>query len=206
MDSQERRRYVQPKFRQEFGPRLRKWEGLESGVGQRLTQSRLNNPLQANLSELIRRFTAASFKARASRVRFCISTFLYLTGLLILIGLGTLTASSGNDVRAKATVALPKFDTLTAAAAEPAPADTAVSGQSVTVNYSAPVTVRAAGRGEPFFNFRDGRAMPAESRGDQQLVNALQNGAAAPELWLLRILIEMERPMLWPATPSMALG
>src|SRR5688572_13811435 len=40
------------------------------------------------------------------------------------------------------------------------------------------VTVQAAGRGKPFLNLQDGRAMSVVYRGDQAAVAALQNGAA----------------------------
>src|ERR1700742_1946108 len=41
-----------------------------------------------------------------------------------------------------------------------------------------PLTVHAAGRGSPFLNLQDGRAMSVTYRGDQAAVAALQNGAA----------------------------
>ncbi|HEX6284160.1 MAG TPA: hypothetical protein VFZ71_04770, partial [Pyrinomonadaceae bacterium] len=42
------------------------------------------------------------------------------------------------------------------------------------------VTVRAAGRGQPFMNLQDGREMSVAYRGDQAAVAALQSGAAQP--------------------------
>src|SRR5215510_3035581 len=40
------------------------------------------------------------------------------------------------------------------------------------------ITVQAAGRGEPFLNFLDGRSMQVDYRGDSALTGALQNGTA----------------------------
>jgi hypothetical protein len=42
------------------------------------------------------------------------------------------------------------------------------------------VTVRAAGRGKPYLNLRDGRKLAVDYRGDRGLTNALQSGAAQP--------------------------
>src|SRR5262249_36585831 len=40
------------------------------------------------------------------------------------------------------------------------------------------ITVHAAGRGKPYLNFHDGRAMQVVYRGETALTNALQSGAA----------------------------
>ncbi len=42
------------------------------------------------------------------------------------------------------------------------------------------VTVRAAGRGKPFFNFEDGRQMPVTFRGESNTARALQSGKGTP--------------------------
>ena len=42
------------------------------------------------------------------------------------------------------------------------------------------VTVRAAGRGKPFFNFLDGRQMPLTFRGESNTAKALQSGNGTP--------------------------
>jgi len=44
----------------------------------------------------------------------------------------------------------------------------------------AAVTVEAAGRGKPYFNFKDGRVIPLDYRGGQNLREALQAGQAQP--------------------------
>src|ERR1041384_1966231 len=42
------------------------------------------------------------------------------------------------------------------------------------------VTVRAAGRGKPFFNFQDGRQLPVNFRGESNTAKALQSGKGTP--------------------------
>src|SRR6185503_3646858 len=44
----------------------------------------------------------------------------------------------------------------------------------------AAVTVQAAGRGKHYFNFKDGRQLSVDFRGQQNLTAALQSGQAQP--------------------------
>ena len=48
------------------------------------------------------------------------------------------------------------------------------------VSSRAAVTVEAAGRGEPYFHFKNGREMQVAYRGDERLMTALRSGGAQP--------------------------
>src|SRR4030088_2762637 len=49
-----------------------------------------------------------------------------------------------------------------------------------SVKSRAAMTVQAAGRGKPYFNFGDGRQMPVAYRGNANAMQVLQSGQARP--------------------------
>ena len=57
---------------------------------------------------------------------------------------------------------------------------TSVTGEEARAEQGA-ITVRAAGRGKPDFNFRDGRASRMAYRGEQSLTEALRSNQAQPK-------------------------
>jgi hypothetical protein len=56
----------------------------------------------------------------------------------------------------------------------------APEGSPTAAPADAPIAVEAAGRGKPYLNLRDGRAMSVQYRGDDDLTAALRSGVAQP--------------------------